>query len=74
AFEAAGQELDPGLCTELQTAMGRAINGDKMADRRFSILNYDRQYAFDVNRAYREWQREDERRRQRSSDPPGQRL
>ncbi|MBV6631893.1 MAG: hypothetical protein KI792_02540 [Alphaproteobacteria bacterium] len=73
-LEAAGQELDPGLCTDLQAAMERAVNGDQLADRRRSILQYDQGFASNLNQLYREWQREEDRRQQRSMPPPGQRL
>ncbi|MEO0394004.1 MAG: hypothetical protein AAF213_12300 [Pseudomonadota bacterium] len=61
--------IDPALCERVQATTERALNADQIAWRRDGILQYDADYAGAANDAYREWQREDDARRQRSLRP-----
>ena len=61
--------IGPELCESLQQGMERAVNADKLAWRRGSILKYDADYAQTANASYRAWQREQEQRAPRLPSP-----
>jgi len=63
-------DLDGAFCRDLQAGMEMAVNADRIAWRRDSVLAYDADYARTANEAYTSWLREDQARRERAAPAP----